>query len=206
MLSLHSTGGRWDFLRPGPRGSVGLTSVSLPDTAQWCCHSSTLQFPEDHRCRVCFRVLTCHPQTIQMFRLLKNFAWALSRWALRVPYLFWIKVLYQTCNLQIFSSSLWLILFSYKYFLKIFFIFRARGREGDREGEKRRCVRETLISCPSRAPHPGSECATQACALTGNRTSDLPLCGTTLSQLSHAGHSKIKYFLKQVSHRNYRFV
>ena len=33
------------------------------------------------------------------------------------------------------------------------FIFRERGREGEREGEKHQCVRETLINCPSHAPN-----------------------------------------------------
>ena len=40
-------------------------------------------------------------------------------------------------------------------------MFRGRGREGEREGEKHRCTRETVISCLlhahncGRVPHPG---------------------------------------------------
>ena len=33
------------------------------------------------------------------------------------------------------------------------FIFRERGREGEREEEKHRCARDTLISCLSHAPN-----------------------------------------------------
>ena len=32
------------------------------------------------------------------------------------------------------------------------FSFRERGREGEREGEKHRCARDTSISCLSHAP------------------------------------------------------
>ena len=35
------------------------------------------------------------------------------------------------------------------------FIFRERGREGEREGEKHWCVRDTLISCLSHSPNWG---------------------------------------------------
>ena len=36
-----------------------------------------------------------------------------------------------------------------------FIIFRVGGREGEREGEKRQCVRDTLISCLLHALHWG---------------------------------------------------
>ena len=39
--------------------------------------------------------------------------------------------------------------------LFILFIFRERGREGEREGEKHPCVRDTPISCLSHAPNWG---------------------------------------------------
>ena len=35
------------------------------------------------------------------------------------------------------------------------FVFRERGREGEREGEKHQCVRETSISCLFYAPNQG---------------------------------------------------
>ena len=46
--------------------------------------------------------------------------------------------------------------------LKILFIFRERGKEGEREGEKHQCV-----VAPSR-PLLGTWPTTQACALVGN--------------------------------------
>ena len=57
-------------------------------------------------------------------------------------------------------------------FLKILFIFRERGKEGEREGEKHQLVASQM--------HPGTEPATQACALTGNQHGDLLVCETTL--------------------------
>ena len=62
-------------------------------------------------------------------------------------------------------------------FLKDFnlFIFRERGREGEKEGEKYRSV-------ASRVCRPGTEPVIQACAPTGNRTGDRWLCGTTPKQ------------------------
>ena len=63
-------------------------------------------------------------------------------------------------------------------------MFRERGREGEREGGKHRCARETdwlLLVCPQMGTRP----TTQACALTGNPTGDILLCGMTLNQLSH---------------------
>ena len=50
------------------------------------------------------------------------------------------------------SSPLLLALLIF-YFRFDLFIFRERGREGEREGEKHWCVRETSIGCLSRAPN-----------------------------------------------------
>ena len=52
----------------------------------------------------------------------------------------------------------------FAFFKKRFylFIFREKGREGEREGEKHQCV------AASQSPAPGTWPATQACALTGN--------------------------------------
>ena len=39
------------------------------------------------------------------------------------------------------------------FFLKIYlFTFRERGREGEREGEKQQCARDTLMGCLLHAP------------------------------------------------------
>ena len=47
------------------------------------------------------------------------------------------------------------------------FIFRDRGREGEREGEKHRCAKETSVAFHT-APTGDLARTTQACALTGN--------------------------------------
>ena len=46
-----------------------------------------------------------------------------------------------------------IVLFFY-LFLNILFIFRERGREGEREGEKHQCERETSIGCLLYMPPP----------------------------------------------------
>ena len=59
------------------------------------------------------------------------------------------------------------------HFFKVFssvslfklFTFRARGREGEREGKKHPCERETPIGL-SQVPGPGTKRETQACVLT----------------------------------------
>ena len=81
----------------------------------------------------------------------------------------------------------------------LLFIFRRRGREGKREGEKHQYEREMSIGCLSRAFQPGTEPATQACALTGNQTWDLSLCGMTPNQLSHTSQG-FKVFLIKITH------
>ena len=55
------------------------------------------------------------------------------------------------------------------FFKKIFylFIFRKRGKVGERKGEKHQCV--VAFHAP---PQPGTWATTQASALTGNRTGD----------------------------------
>ena len=55
----------------------------------------------------------------------------------------------------------------------------SKEKEGEGEGEEHWCVRKTLISCLSHTPRWRTEPTTQACALTGNWTSDLVLCGKT---------------------------
>ena len=74
-----------------------------------------------------------------------------------------------TCHCaSVFSFILFLIFLT--------FDFRERGRRGEREGEKHRCKRETSIVCLLYVPQTGPELTTQACALTGNRNSDLSVC------------------------------
>ena len=65
------------------------------------------------------------------------------------------------------------------------FIFRERVREGGREGEKRRCERETSVLCFLHMPRLWTHPTTQACALSRNQTGNLSLCRTMPNQLSH---------------------
>ena len=60
---------------------------------------------------------------------------------------------------------------------KNLFVFRERGREGEREGEKHECV---VASC-ALPTWP----ATRACALTGNQTRDPLVRRLVLNPLSH---------------------
>ena len=65
------------------------------------------------------------------------------------------------------------------FFLKILFIFRQKGREGEREGEKHQCVVALAHSQLRTSP------TTQACALTGNQTSNPLVCRPMLNPLSY---------------------
>ena len=106
--------------------------------------------------------------------------------------------LYHTENLNVFSffSNIErdLPIFFKRFYL---FIFRERGREREREGEKHRCKRETSIGCLSYAPQPGTDPATQACALTRNETRDFLLCGTMSHLLGHTAQSKPSQYWRQ---------
>ena len=80
---------------------------------------------------------------------------------------------------------------SYNPFYFIFkrfylFIFRESGMEGEWEGEKNQCVVVSLI-CPLLGTWP----ATQACALTGNRTSGPLVHRSALSPLGHTSQGCI---------------
>ena len=73
------------------------------------------------------------------------------------------------------------ILFLYFFQGFYLFIFRQRGREGERKGEKHQCV---VIS---HGPPTGDQTwlATQACALTRNRTNDPLAHRLALNPLSY---------------------
>ena len=83
-----------------------------------------------------------------------------------------------------------------------FIAFRERGRER----ETHRCEREKLIGCLSYMPRlrvmgawTGMEPATQACALTRNRTCDLSVTGQHSNQWNHTSQGSTPYFLKMES-------
>ena len=76
------------------------------------------------------------------------------------------------------------------WFLKRFylFIFRQRGREGEREGEKHQCA--APLMCPLLGAWP----AIQTRALVGNRTGDPLVHRPVLNPLSHTSQGQIWLF------------
>ena len=78
-------------------------------------------------------------------------------------------------------SFIFFILLFFKDFMC--FTFREVGWGWEREGEKH--VKDTSFGWLSHAPYWRSWPATQACALTGNRTSDLLIHRLVLKPLSH---------------------
>ena len=66
------------------------------------------------------------------------------------------------------------------------FIFRGEGRENERE-RNHQCV----VASHTHPPPPGTWPATQACALTGNRTSNTLVHRPTLNPLSHTSQGRI---------------
>ena len=85
-------------------------------------------------------------------------------------------------------------------FIIYLFIFRKRGKEEAREGEKHQRVRETLISGLLITPQLWTKPTTQPCVVTGNRTSN-PLLYSSDAQQSHTSQgnvSHLKHLLRQV--------
>ena len=66
-------------------------------------------------------------------------------------------------------------------------MLRERGREGERGGEN-------IDRIPVVHALTGTKPAIRACALTGNRTSDLLLYRSTPNQLSHTGKGQVGRF------------
>ena len=71
-------------------------------------------------------------------------------------------------------------------FLKRFhlFIFRERGREGEKEEEKHQCVVASQVPPTSDMAH------TQACALTGSRTGNALVFRLSLNPLSYTSQGR----------------
>ena len=82
------------------------------------------------------------------------------------------------------------------YFFKRFylFIFREKEREGERGRETSMCKRY-IDQLPLACPQLGTWPATQACALTGNWTSDPCVHRPALKPLSHASWGPCDYFV-----------
>ena len=71
------------------------------------------------------------------------------------------------------------------FLFKILFIFRERGRKWGRKRERNISVWLPLVQAQL-----GTWPASQACALTGNRTSNLRVCRPALNPLSHASQGQ----------------
>ena len=80
------------------------------------------------------------------------------------------------------------------WIFKDYYLFREMGREGEREGEKDQCVRETSIGCLLHAPKWGLGPTTQARALTRNWTGDVLVRRPALNPLSHTSQGWILFF------------
>ena len=72
---------------------------------------------------------------------------------------------------------------------KYLFIFREKERKGEREGEKHQMCKRYIDQVPLARPQLGTWPATQACALTKDRTSDLSVHRLPLNPLSHTSQS-----------------
>ena len=80
--------------------------------------------------------------------------------------------------------------FSVSFLRSYLLIFKERGREGEREGEKHQCV------VASHAPSLGTWPTTQVCALTGNQASDLLVRRLVLNPLSHTSQGSFLFLIK----------
>ena len=61
------------------------------------------------------------------------------------------------------------------------------------------CARN-INRLPPMRPPPGTRPTTQACALTGNRTSDLLVCRMMPNPLSHTSQGKAQFFIRELEH------
>ena len=81
-------------------------------------------------------------------------------------------------------------------FLKILFIFSERGTEKERE-------RNINVWLPLVYPLVGTWPTTQACALTGNRTSDPLDCRPACTPLSHTSQGSLLFFNHDMNEYNH---
>ena len=86
------------------------------------------------------------------------------------------------------------------FFFKILFIFRERGREGEREGEKHLCERETSSHCLLHTPTQDLACNPGMCP-DGNQTGNLLVWRrTTPNLLSHTSQGLFLYISTSLVH------
>ena len=93
----------------------------------------------------------------------------------------------------------WDINLSYLYifiYLNILFIyFQREGKGKTKRGRETSMCKRYISWLPLTCPQLGTWPATQACVLTGNRTSDLLVCRMALNPLSHTSQDCIFIYL-----------
>ena len=89
--------------------------------------------------------------------------------------------------------------FQIRFFVLIFYLFtfRARGREGERQGEKQQCVRATSIHCLSHAPYWGPGLQPRHVPWPGINPAHLLVLSPGLHLLSHTSQGSSS-FLSEV--------
>ena len=83
------------------------------------------------------------------------------------------------------------------FFIKILFIhFQRNGKGGRKQGRETLMCERHIDWLPLTHPEPGTRPATQACALTGNQTTDPLVRRPALNPLSHTSQGESVLFLE----------
>ena len=89
-------------------------------------------------------------------------------------------------------SFIW-VFFNFFLFKDFIYLFLERGKGREKDSERNMDmwnINQLTLACP----HPGTWPPTQACALTGNQTRDLSVCGRTPSPVSHTSQGFFNFF------------
>ena len=121
---------------------------------------------------------------------------AFSSWFL---YVFWLGIKPTILAYQDDALTYWAIwpghsfefIYLFIYFEKYFiYLFLERGEGREKKRERNTDVLEINLPVESHLPPTEDLTQTQACALTGNRTSNLSVCRLALSPLSHTSQGR----------------
>ena len=91
-----------------------------------------------------------------------------------------------------------------RLYLFYFILLLERGKGGWKRGRETSMCKRYIDRLPLTCPQPGTRPATQACALTGNRTSDLSVHRLVLNPLSHTSQGDMYFLMKKIiyQHKN----